>query len=242
MNTPTRLDILVVIDNGEAVECYKSSYGYSLYITAYYGNGTRKSFLFDTGESWSTLNHNLRVSRVDCGFRKVVISHWHRDHYGGLKGLVENCKPLKIYVPTRWKICKELERLGGDIVECKGRTQIYDGIWAYGPISGSDEIVVKVLVENLGSILITGCGHAGATNILRWALESGEDLYSLIGGLHVKWKNRETTVKVARILRDRNIREYYPLHHRFKRASRLRRELKGVIRELKVGEWATFKP
>jgi len=53
--------------------------------------------LFDTGQG-QTLLHNARRMNKDLSLvRQVVLSHGHYDHTGGLKPLLEECGPKRIY-------------------------------------------------------------------------------------------------------------------------------------------------
>ncbi|HEX3261026.1 MAG TPA: MBL fold metallo-hydrolase [Pseudonocardia sp.] len=58
--------------------------------------------------------------------------------------------------------------------------------WAHDPLVIDDQALV-VHVRGRGLVVVTGCGHAGAVNIVRHALRltAVERLYGLIGGLHL---------------------------------------------------------
>lgn len=60
------------------------------------------------------------------------------------------------------------------------------GGWAHDPLIIDDQALL-VHVRDRGLVVITGCGHAGAVNIVRQALRlTGVDrLHGLIGGLHL---------------------------------------------------------
>jgi 7,8-dihydropterin-6-yl-methyl-4-(beta-D-ribofuranosyl)aminobenzene 5'-phosphate synthase len=65
--------------------------------------------------------------------------------------------------------------------------QAWDGhAWAHDPLVIDDQALV-VHVRDRGLVVLTGCGHAGAVNIVRHALRlTGiERLHGLIGGLHL---------------------------------------------------------
>lgn len=236
MQVPVRMEVTVLADSIALNKECKSSYGLSMHVRLHYDDNSIRSFLFDTSESWATLRHNIKALNIKCDFRKVVISHWHRDHYGGLKGVVEYCNEVtRVYGPTRWLICKELEKLGVDFVECRGKIQVYKGVWIIGPISGSLEVALKVYIEGLGPVILTGCGHAGVTRILRWALNSKEKLYGIIGGLHIRRDYGETTLKVAKLLLERDLKMFVPLHHKFRKAIKFRAYLKDVLVDSGVG-------
>jgi 7,8-dihydropterin-6-yl-methyl-4-(beta-D-ribofuranosyl)aminobenzene 5'-phosphate synthase len=58
--------------------------------------------------------------------------------------------------------------------------------WAHDPLVIDDQALV-VHVRDRGLVVLTGCGHAGAVNIVRHAmrLTGVERLHGLIGGLHL---------------------------------------------------------
>jgi 7,8-dihydropterin-6-yl-methyl-4-(beta-D-ribofuranosyl)aminobenzene 5'-phosphate synthase len=58
--------------------------------------------------------------------------------------------------------------------------------WAHDPLVIDDQALV-VHVRDRGLVVVTGCGHAGAVNIVRHArrLTGVERLHGLIGGLHL---------------------------------------------------------
>ncbi len=61
-----------------------------------------------------------------------------------------------------------------------------DGTWQADPLIHDDQALV-VNVRNKGLVVLTGCGHAGAINSIRYAQElTGVDtIYALLGGLHL---------------------------------------------------------
>lgn len=58
--------------------------------------------------------------------------------------------------------------------------------WAHDPLVTDDQALV-VHVRGRGLVVLTGCGHAGAVNIVRHArrLTGVERLHALVGGLHL---------------------------------------------------------
>lgn len=61
-----------------------------------------------------------------------------------------------------------------------------DGEWRHDPLVLDDQALV-VHVRGRGLVVLTGCGHAGAVNIVRHAarLTGVDRLHALIGGLHL---------------------------------------------------------
>lgn len=56
-----------------------------------------------------------------------------------------------------------------------------------------DDLSLVACVEGLGLVVITGCSHAGIINIIKQAcsLFPGEELYAVLGGLHLAGASRE---------------------------------------------------
>jgi 7,8-dihydropterin-6-yl-methyl-4-(beta-D-ribofuranosyl)aminobenzene 5'-phosphate synthase len=63
---------------------------------------------------------------------------------------------------------------------------LVDGDWQHDPLILDDQALV-VHVRGRGLVVLTGCGHAGAVNIVRHAMRlTGVDrLHALLGGLHL---------------------------------------------------------
>ncbi|MBI3089632.1 MAG: MBL fold metallo-hydrolase [Candidatus Tectomicrobia bacterium] len=61
-----------------------------------------------------------------------------------------------------------------------------DGAWRPDPLIHDDQALV-VNVRGKGLVVLTGCGHAGAINTLRYAREltGVERIHALLGGLHL---------------------------------------------------------
>jgi len=61
-----------------------------------------------------------------------------------------------------------------------------NGTWQSDPLIHDDQALV-VNVRNKGLVVMTGCGHAGAINSIRYAqkLTGVENVYALLGGLHL---------------------------------------------------------
>ena len=64
-----------------------------------------------------------------------------------------------------------------------------------------------------GLAVICGCAHPGVANIVRHVKESFHgDVYSLIGGFHLKDNTDEVNLNVIKDLRGLGIRRIAPMH------------------------------
>jgi 7,8-dihydropterin-6-yl-methyl-4-(beta-D-ribofuranosyl)aminobenzene 5'-phosphate synthase len=61
-----------------------------------------------------------------------------------------------------------------------------NGAWQSDPLIHDDQALV-VNVRDKGLVVLTGCGHAGAINSIRYAqkLTGIDTIYALLGGLHL---------------------------------------------------------
>lgn len=61
-----------------------------------------------------------------------------------------------------------------------------DGMWQPDPLILDDQAVV-INVKDKGLVVMTGCGHAGIVNIVRYArkLTGEESVYAVLGGFHL---------------------------------------------------------
>ena len=111
----------------------------------------------------------------------------------------------------------QYEREGGVFIEHSGPVQLYPGVWLTGPVprkypernwSGHSRVVTPegtvddTLPEDIslscdtdaGLVVLTGCGHAGAINIIDYARQIVRPVrvHALIGGLHLFNASEET--------------------------------------------------
>jgi len=71
---------------------FLSEHGLSLLISLE-AEGKRYNVLFDTGYTETTIKNNMEILRIDPDIiDSIVISHFHMDHTGGLKAILEGCK------------------------------------------------------------------------------------------------------------------------------------------------------
>ncbi|MBT5774200.1 MAG: MBL fold metallo-hydrolase [Dehalococcoidia bacterium] len=61
-----------------------------------------------------------------------------------------------------------------------------DGEWAPDPLTLDDQALI-MHIRGKGLVVLTGCGHAGVVNIVRYAkrLTGIDDVYAVIGGFHL---------------------------------------------------------
>jgi 7,8-dihydropterin-6-yl-methyl-4-(beta-D-ribofuranosyl)aminobenzene 5'-phosphate synthase len=175
-----------------------AEWGLSFYIQTKTAN-----ILFDTGHTdiyWKNAKR-LGINLQETDF--VVLSHFHWDHTGGLRFHEFNDKKQLIAHPEvinklptvqATKINKDFEikpvtqpyELDKDIIylgQIPRTTNFEQGGYKDDKMLDDSAIAIKT---PKGTVLITGCSHAGICNICEYAKAvTGQDLYAVIGGFHL---------------------------------------------------------
>jgi len=173
------MKLTIVYDN-EAQEGLISGWGFSCLIET--GDTT---ILFDTGWDGCALLHNLNALGISPDeIKKVVISHQHWDHMGGLTVLLNANPDLEVYVPASFsKQLKDEILARAKLVEVSGRQEICRNVYTTGELGGDVKEQSLVLDSGKGVYVVTGCAHPGLTEIMGVASQFGK-VAGIIGGLH----------------------------------------------------------
>lgn len=155
------MKITIVYDN-EASRELKSGWGFSCLIE------TEEKILFDTGDDGEKLIYNMKqLNVVPETIDKVVISHDHWDHTGGLKKILELNNNAKILQPKSFS----------------KPTEISPGVYSTGALGTFIKEQSLVINTEKGNVVVTGCAHPGLENIIERSREFGE-IYGVAGGFH----------------------------------------------------------
>ncbi|MFX1310178.1 MAG: MBL fold metallo-hydrolase [Promethearchaeota archaeon] len=175
-------NVNIVFDNNKPLEGFLSSFGFSVLI---YNSLSENYLLFDTGSDGAILLHNLEQLGVDASeIRKVVISHNHIEHSGGLKDLYEKNNNIEIYVPIevlnifRKKYSKSI------LYGVSDWKEIDENIYLTGQLGTylkEQALFLKTLNNEL--IVMVGCCHPGLDEILSLGRQLAK-IRAIIGGFH----------------------------------------------------------
>jgi len=155
------MKVTFVYDN-EANPGFKSGWGFSCLIEA------DEKLLFDTGDSGKKLIYNMKeLNIVPESIDKVVISHNHWDHTGGLKEFLKVNNKAQVFHPKSFS----------------KSAQICSGIYSTGSLGKLIKEQSLIVNAEKGNVVITGCAHPGLENIIERSRELGE-IYGVVGGFH----------------------------------------------------------
>ena len=174
-----QMKLTVVYDNN-AIDGFLSGWGFSCLIET----GDNK-ILFDTGWDSHVLLHNLEMLGVSPEtIEKVVLSHQHWDHIGGLANMLKFNPNLVVYVPDSFsKNLKNEISARAKLVDISQPDEIHPGIYTTGEIGEKIKEQSLVIDSGAGLYVITGCTHPGLKDILKASSQFGE-VVGIIGGLH----------------------------------------------------------
>ena len=94
--------LLVVLENTCLMNDVLAQHGVSFFVS-HYG----KKYLFDCGQVFAWLDHNLKQMNIDAKkLDAIIISHDHYDHCHALPEVIEKYNPNNIYVPSKFTSCE----------------------------------------------------------------------------------------------------------------------------------------
>ena len=181
--------------------------------------------LFDTGMRGRYLMHNLDNLEIDVNtVDRVVISHAHRAHTGGLEEFLEKRErsievivtpdlrdmgPVKLLgIPIKKAPLSSMsaETIGkAEIKETDAWTQLSDHLFITemppGNAAEPDTAVKEnalVLMTPKGAVVICGCCHSGLSSFLSYVEEmTKKKIHAVIGGTHLLKTKKDGVFAIA---------------------------------------------
>ncbi len=208
------MEVKIVFDNTNLDEKFTPGWGFSCLVD--------ETVLFDTGEKWEYLFENMESLGIDISkIEKVVISHDHWDHTGGLWGLLEKTKNIDVYVCPNFseEFKKKVVSLGGNLIPVEKLTSIKDKIFTTGEIAGNYKgsfIAEQALLikKNEGIIIVTGCSHPGIVKIIRHVKENfrEERIIFVFGGFHLMDNDTREIELIVKKFKELGVEKVGPTH------------------------------
>ncbi|TFG26741.1 MAG: MBL fold metallo-hydrolase [Promethearchaeota archaeon] len=175
-------DIKIIYENSTIEEGFLSGYGLSILI---YNHFTEDYVLFDTGSNGEILLNNIQQFDISpLEIKKVVISHNHKEHVGGLDALYEANKDIEIYIPIENKILYQRKYSRANVIGVSEFLEIDSNIYSTGQLGTylkEQALFLKTIDDEI--IILVGCSHPGLDEITSMA-KSIAPIKAIIGGFH----------------------------------------------------------
>ena len=202
--------------------------------------------LFDTGENGEWLLSNMEKMKVDIDkLERIVISHEHWDHAGGLWSLLEKKPGLTVSACPHSSpgFKKKIASYGGILKEAHEFSRISGDIYNTGEVLGTYGLKyipeqAAALKTEKGVVIVTGCAHPGIIKMIERVKENlAGDIYLVFGGFHLKSQPDEDVRNIISEFRSLNIKKAGPTHCTGDRAIELfEKEYKKDFLEIKTGQ------
>ena len=175
---------VILVDN-RAREGLERAWGLSVLVEAPGGR-----VLFDAGPDPEVLCSNADSLGVDLSaVEAVVVSHPHRDHYGGLPCVAKHAPGVTVYLPpSPSNLVAWIRRMGLAPVAVKPRISVAPGATASEAIHAAIGLWERSLAVETGKgpLVLLGCSHPGPSRLVEAALRAvgAEKAWLVMGGLH----------------------------------------------------------
>lgn len=205
------LTITTVYDNYKERVNLKTGWGFSCLIET-----NDENILFDTGADSETLLSNMRKMKVNIeDLDDIILSHRHKDHVGGLSGLLNENSNVSVYLLKSFpeKIKRLVEGSNAKMFELSSPEKLGEFFASTGSISGPPDEQSLILNTKKGLIIITGCAHPGVVDIIEKAKRmTGEDIYLVLGGLHLSRAPEKRIKNIIDSFRELKVKKAAPCH------------------------------
>lgn len=207
-------ELRILADNHTVDKNLRMCWGFSCLIDG--------KVLFDTGESNEVLAFNMNKLNVSPkSITKLVISHDHFDHTGGLEAVLKQNSNIEVYLLSDFgdELKKRITSLGGGLIENNEFIEIDEGIYITGKTEGkyggnpiSEQAMVIKGKEGL--IIITGCSHPLITDIVEKVKEEfpKDIIFMVFGGFHLLDKDIREVKLIAEKLKNLGVEKVGPTH------------------------------
>jgi 7,8-dihydropterin-6-yl-methyl-4-(beta-D-ribofuranosyl)aminobenzene 5'-phosphate synthase len=210
MPSERTLTITILYDNHPYDSRLTPAWGFSA-LVEYHGH----NLLFDAGGDGKILMENMRILGVDpTRIDRVVLSHAHSDHTGGLMALLNaGVKPI-VFLPASFP--DGLKRQVAQFTQVREITQdqsLSEGFWTTGELGEAIPELALVVETAQGLVVVTGCAHPGIVAMIEKVRDRFSDPVVLVlGGFHLGSKNEVEVIAILEDFRRLSVEQVAPCH------------------------------
>ena len=200
------ITLISVYDNYQVDPDLKTAWGFGCII-----NTSTEQILFDTGGDSEILLFNMEKMNIDPkSINKVIISHIHEDHVGGLEGFLEKNSNVTVFIPGSFpnSFRDMITSQGAEFVDISSPRKISNFVYTTGELYGPPNEQSLIINSKKGLIVITGCAHPGVVNIVKKVKElmKKDNVYLVTGGFH------HPPIAVVKKFRELGVKKVAPSH------------------------------
>ena len=202
--------ITVVYNNIALNTDLETDWGFAAYVEV--GD---EVVMFDTGTQGDILLRNMEKLGLDpTSVDYLVFSHLHNDHIGGSAALLGTGAQPATYVLSNFPAGFQ-ERLAAitEMTVVDTSMEITEGVYTSGPVPGDITEQALVLETSKGLVVVTGCAHPGANNMVAQSMEAVEgEVYLVLGGFHLGGASETAVQGIITDFRDMGVQNAAPSH------------------------------
>ncbi len=200
------ITLISVYDNYQIDPELKTAWGFATIIKT-----PKELILFDTGGDSEILLFNMEKLGINPkSINKVVISHIHGDHVGGLEGFLEENSNVTVFIPSSFpnSFRDMITSHGAKFVDVSDPRKISDFVYTTGELYGPPKEQSLIINSKRGLITVTCCAHPGIVNIVKEVkkLTNRNEIYLVVGGFH------HPPISYVKELRELGVKKVAPSH------------------------------
>jgi 7,8-dihydropterin-6-yl-methyl-4-(beta-D-ribofuranosyl)aminobenzene 5'-phosphate synthase len=206
------VSIVTVFDNYAVNPKLTTQWGFAAVVMT-----PSAEILFDTGSDGQILLSNLAKLNIrPKDIQKVVISHVHLDHLGGLEKFLRANSDVEVYIPASFpdSVRELITSSGARYRDITSAVQIDERVYTTGEMGTSPIEQSLVIDTNEGLVVLTGCAHPGIVNIVRRAKEvvPSRAIALVMGGFHLRSASDKELAKLIQDFRQLGVKKVAPSH------------------------------
>ena len=203
--------LTVLYDNYAYDEDLKTGWGFACLV-----KGLGETLLFDTGGNGAILLSNMTKLGVNpADIDVIVLSHYHRDHTGGLGALLAENRNVTVFVPISFpeRFKRRVRARGAKVVSVGTPCEICEGAQTTAQLGARIREQALCISTSNGLFVLTGCAHPGIVRVVESARElSSLGVCGIMGGFHMKELSEKKVMEVVEELRAMGITVAAPCH------------------------------